>query len=99
MYICCAHVFVCSKLFLFSNLSLFLRHSLQDSVFIMMPANRVGYGSNGEYYPLELMIIVMFLFQLIRVGYVLRGQCTCDIFLIDWEKVSVGNFRALEACV
>lgn len=54
----------------------------------MMPADRTGYGSKGEYYPLELMVMVMFLFQLIRVGHLVLRQCTSDIFLIDWEKVS-----------
>ena len=61
----------------------------QQSVFIMLPADRKGYGSTGEYYPLELMVIVMFLLQLIRVGKLIHRQCTTDVFLIDWEKVMI----------
>ena len=61
----------------------------QQSVFIMLPADREGYGSTGEYYPLELMVIVMFLFQLLRVGKLVHRQCTTDVFLIDWEKVTM----------
>lgn len=60
----------------------------QQSVFIMLPADREGYGSNGEYYPLELMVTVMFLFQAFRVGRLVYRQVTSDVFLIDWEKVT-----------
>lgn len=35
----------------------------QQSVFLMLPADRKGYGSTGEYFPLELMVMVMFIFQ------------------------------------
>ena len=48
-----------------------------------------GVRPTGEYYPLELMVIVMFLFQLIRVGKLIHRQCTTDVFLIDWEKVMI----------
>lgn len=53
----------------------------------MLPEDRKDYGSNGEYYPLELMIVVMFLFQVLRVGSLVHCQCTSDVFLMDWEKV------------
>ena len=36
---------------------------VQQSVFLMLPAHRKGYGSTGEYFPLELMVMVMFIFQ------------------------------------
>lgn len=36
---------------------------VQQSVFMMLPADRKGYGSTGEYFPLELMVTVMFMFQ------------------------------------
>eukprot|EP00752_Nemacystus_decipiens_P003551 g3276.t1 len=41
----------------------FVFFKLQQSVFVMLPANREGYGSTGEYFPLELMVMVMFIFQ------------------------------------
>lgn len=53
----------------------------------MLPANRLGYRSNGEYYPLKVMVTVMFVFQACWVGSLLYRQCTSDIFLVDWEKV------------
>lgn len=59
----------------------------QQSVFLMLPADRKGYGSNGEYFPLKAMVSTMFLFQLCWVGKLLHHQCTSDVFLIDWEKV------------
>lgn len=64
----------------------------------MLPADRAHYGSNGEYFPLELMVVFMFLFQALRVGSLVYRQCVSDIFLIDWEKVnSVSLPRSLRA--
>ncbi|CAM9720056.1 unnamed protein product, partial [Choristocarpus tenellus] len=52
----------------------------------MLPEDRDQYGSNSEYYPLEVIIPILFFFQSARVAFLLRTQCTADIFLIDWEK-------------
>ncbi|CBN79640.1 conserved unknown protein [Ectocarpus siliculosus] len=64
----------------------FVFFKLQQSVFLMLPADREGYGSTGEYFPLELMVTVMFMFQVLRVGSLVYRQITSDVFLIDWEK-------------
>lgn len=52
----------------------------------MLPADRPGYGSKGEYYPLKLMVVFMFLCQGLRVASLAYRQCNSDVFLIDWEK-------------
>lgn len=44
------------------------RGIMKQSVFLMLPADREGYGSTGEYFPLELMVTVMFLFQVWQCG-------------------------------
>ncbi|CAM9514327.1 unnamed protein product [Ascophyllum nodosum] len=69
----------------------FVFFKLQQSVFLMLPADRTGYGTKGEYFPLEAMVDAMFLFQLCRVGKLLHRQCTSDVFLVDWEKDERGN--------
>lgn len=48
----------------------------------MLPADRKGYGSTGEYFPLELMVMVMFVFQVshglgYRRRYDERHVCLC----------------------
>ncbi|CAM9501613.1 unnamed protein product, partial [Discosporangium mesarthrocarpum] len=73
----------------------FVFFKLQDSVFLMLPADRVGYGSKGEYYPLEVMVLMIFLFQGARVIYLLYCQCTADVFLVDWEKVRFGAWGSV----
>lgn len=48
------------------SLKKIFRCCMQQSVFMMLPADRKGYGSTGEYFPLELMVTIMFIFQVRR---------------------------------
>lgn len=66
----------------------------QQSVFLMLPADRKGYGSNGDYFPLKAMVNMAFFFQLCWVAKLLHHQCTADVFLIDWEKVRLVRVSA-----
>ncbi len=63
----------------------FVFFKLQETVFVMLPANNEYYLTN-EYYFFESFFHVLFWTHTVYILYVIYCQCTTDIFFVDWEK-------------
>ena len=66
----------------------FVFFKLQETVFVMMPANNEYYrdGDGGEYFFYETMFHVLFWCDTVYIFYAIYIQCNSDIFFVDWEK-------------
>ena len=67
----------------------FLFFKLQATTFLLLPEDHLLYKVGNEYFPLILLLNMMFACQLIFVLNMIYRQTTADVFFIDWEKSSV----------
>jgi len=58
---------------------------VQETVFVMMPANNEYYFIN-EYYFYEMFFHALFWVHTFHMLYTIYMQCNVDIFFVDWEK-------------
>jgi meckelin len=63
----------------------FVFFKLQETVFVMMPANNEYYLMN-EYFFYEAFFYTLFWVHTFYMLYTIYMQCNVDIFLVDWEK-------------
>ncbi|GMI00340.1 hypothetical protein TrST_g3137 [Triparma strigata] len=64
----------------------FVFFKLQETVFVMMPANNEFYTTGNEYFFYETMFYVLFWCHTVYLFYAIYQQCNADIFFVDWEK-------------
>jgi len=64
----------------------FVFFKLQDTVFILMPADDEFLVEDNEYYYYIAIFHALFWTQTIYLLYKIYQQCNTDIFLVDWEK-------------
>ena len=69
----------------------FVFFKLQDTVFILLPANDEFLIEDNEYYFYTAMFHALFWTQTVYLLYVIYQQCSTDIFLVDWEKSKSPN--------
>lgn len=64
----------------------FVFFKLQETVFIMLPADNEYYTSGNEYFFYEIMFHTLFWTHSLYMMYKIYQQCNTDIFFVDWEK-------------
>ena len=52
----------------------------------MLPADRLNWLTNNDYYPFRVIVGLCFVGQVFRMVEIIMLQCNIDIFMMDWEK-------------
>lgn len=60
--------------------------SPQTTPYFILPPSEDIYASYSEYYLLQVLLHLLFVFQTIYILHMVYWQSRMDIFLIDWEK-------------
>lgn len=87
----CVHLFFPLVFMLCSYWLIFFK--LQDTVFILLPAENRQDGMGFYYYPVRTLIISLWIFQTGVIAKLVVDQCSVDIFFVDWERARASSAR------
>jgi len=64
----------------------FVFFKMQDTVYVMLPPSNNFENEDDDYYIIWVLIYLCFFCQSTWIIHLIYGQCTCDVFFIDYER-------------